>query len=397
MDEWYISSKVYFDGSHYVAIPHTINPYSYKKHRFDIVAVERNNGKYHIVDDIVEKYNLIEINSDFGDKLDNQIYFENLSQTTNDVCKSKIKISRHQLFIDLYEKYKILNENDCKSQILNEMVGLFLSEMRAKNYIERNFEKLMRREIFEKLYIEYLDFTYNQKKEELFKIMRVRFNSDKVALNYVIDNLKRKKRNLILRRMRFVRKAYNQSFNYFVTITYDDKKHNELSFRRKLTYLLNNFSSRKSWRYMGVWERGKETARLHFHGLFYIPDGMLSGKLEVIEDYNYKHHTLRTVTQNTFFLDRFGRNEFEELDNGPMFGRALSYIMKYLEKSGEKIVYSRGLYQYFKSDIQSDDVIAKMGINGRKLVLSDDFNCWNEGVNLGAVSSEAIMQLEKCV
>ena len=96
-------------------------------------------------------------------------------------------------------------------------------------------------------------------------------------------------------------------------------------------------------------------------------------------------------------LDRFGRNEFEELDNGPLFGHALAYIMKYLEKTGERIMYSRGLYQYFKSDIDGGEVVAMTGRSGQKLVLSDRFNCYSDGVCLGQVSPAVIMQLEKYV
>ena len=36
-------------------------------------------------------------------------------------------------------------------------------------------------------------------------------------------------------------------------------------------------------------------------------------------------------------------------------GNALAYLMKYIEKTGEKIVYSKGLPQYFISDIMDEE------------------------------------------
>ena len=53
------------------------------------------------------------------------------------------------------------------------------------------------------------------------------FKDLKTAETYVDENLERKKRNLICRRTRLVRKVNLQNFNFFVTFTYDGKKHTE--------------------------------------------------------------------------------------------------------------------------------------------------------------------------
>ena len=256
--------------------------------------------------------------------------------------------------------------------------------------------KVTRKQIFEELYQKYLNLKKSEKIAAICRDMRPLFKTDAGAESFVNSNYDRKCRNLIARRVRFVRKALNQEFNYFVTFTYDDKKHTEESFRGKLRGMLKNFHNRKGWKYMGVWERGKKTNRLHFHGLFYIPEGTMSGEFEEVIGYDFKRKERRITKQNTFFADRFGRNEFEELDRGPLFGHALAYIIKYMEKTNEKIVYSRGLYQYFISDIQNEDVLTRTGQEGRKLVLADDFKCWAEGVYVGRVSEETIKELEKC-
>ena len=69
--------------------------------------------------------------------------------------------------------------------------------------------------------------------------------------------------------------------------------------------------------------------------------------------------------------------------------------MKYLEKTGEKIVYSKGLPQYFISDIMDEDVVTTIGLEDRKLLLFDDFECWDEGVSVGKVNADTISQLRK--
>ena len=67
-----------------------------------------------------------------------------------------------------------------------------------------------------------------------------------------------------------------------------------------------------------------------------------------------------------------------------------------MEKSGEKIVYLRGLHAYFISDITDEDVVCNIGTDDRKLLLYDDFVCIDEGVLIGKVSKEVIRQMRKC-
>ena len=74
---------------------------------------------------------------------------------------------------------------------------------------------------------------------------------------------------------------------------------------------------------------------------------------------------------------------------------ALAYIMKYIEKSGEKIVYSRGLAQFFISDVMDEDIVCLYGMEEQKFLLYDDFGCWNEGEYIGQVSRETIAKMPK--
>ena len=225
--------------------------------------------------------------------------------------------------------------------------------------------------------------------------MRQYFDTDEKTNNFVNINLERKQRNLISRRIRMTRKANLQEFNYFVTFTYDGAKHNEDSFKKKLKKALAHLTARKGWKYMGVWERSPKKQRLHFHGIFYIPEGTIPGILCTRKDYNFNKKQMVETFSSSYFEERFGRNDFDVIDDNTVKGFALSYIMKYIEKSGEKIVYSKGLPQFFISDIMDEDIVCFFGVEDKKLLLFDDFGCWDEGCYMGQVSPAVISQLRK--
>ena len=104
---------------------------------------------------------------------------------------------------------------------------------------------------------------------------------------------------------------------------------------------------------------------------------------------------MQKSVQNTYFNDKFGRCDFEEIKSNHAIDDALRYLVKYIEKSGEKIVYSKGLPQYFISDIMDEDIICTFGVDDRKLLLFDNFRCWDEGCYMGRVSKEVIAQMRK--
>ena len=113
-----------------------------------------------------------------------------------------------------------------------------------------------------------------------------------------------------------------------------------------------------------------------------------------ISDYNFKSQRRRITHQNTYFNERFGRSDFEEIE-GRSVGGVVAYIMKYIEKSGEKLLYSRGLPQFFISDIMEEDVVCPYGEEEQKLLLYDDFSCWGEGEYIGRVCDDVIGRLPK--
>ena len=340
----YSETKVYFDGSHYIAIPHTTRPTKKRtKPIEEDIIVEENEGSPSLDEPsaLINKESNINLgNNSIEDSL---ITIEDNEKQV----KKKVKTTtKKQLFDDLYMKYIDLKKRERKQKILNEMQSYFENYDKAKEFIEINFE--------------------------------------------------RKLRNLICRRIRMTRKANLANFNYFCTFTYNDKLHDENAFKKKLQGCFKMMCHRKGWKYMGVWERAPNTNRLHFHGLFNIPPKSMPGEIIEVSDYDTRSHKMRTTYQSSYFNERFGRSDFNEIDeNENRLGNALAYLMKYMEKTGEKIVYSKNLPQYFISDIMDDDIVCTIGQEDKKLLLFDDFKCWDEGCLMGKVSPEVISQMRK--
>ncbi len=220
------------------------------------------------------------------------------------------------------------------------------------------------------------------------------FENEETASAFVAENMERKNRNLIARRTRLARKINLGEWNYFCTFTYDDEKHTEDSFKVKLRDCFKKLCYRKGWAYIGVWERSPQNNRLHFHGLFNIPENAMVGDLTERRDYSTKARKMQTTMQNTYFNERFGRSDFKPLDPTEL-DDAKAYLMKYIEKTGERIAYSKNTFTYFYSDILDDDVICTIGQEDRKLLLYDNFSCFDNGVYVGEVSRETIKQIRK--
>ena len=253
------------------------------------------------------------------------------------------------------------------------------------------------KELADKVFSENKDKRRKEKIEILKNEVNEIIKDEKATKEFVKTYMDKKIRNLIERRKRLVRKINLGQWNYFCTFTYDDKKHSEESFMKKLKNCLKKLSYRKGWVYIGVWERSPEKKRLHFHGIFYIPDNAMVGELKEVNDYSFSSHTRQVTLQNTYFNERFGRSDFKPIDRRvpQILSNATQYLMKYLEKSGERIVYSKNTPTYFISDIMDEDIVCYVGQEEQKLLLFDDFTCWDEGCYMGQVSSDIIKQMRK--
>ena len=275
----------------------------------------------------------------------------------------------------------------------NHYIGIPKTTQPWKKKKSKSNNQSKEKEIFEQAYKENNNKNKREKIENISKVLEPHFKYKKELNEFVKTNMNRKKRNLIVRRNRLSKKINLHKWHYFCTFTYDDKLHTEESFRKTLSNTLKHLASRKDWRYIGVWERSPTNNRLHFHGLFYIP--IIIGEFEEIKDYSTKKHEMQVANQNTYFLKRFGRNDFKPIVNSQHIDESKTYLMKYLEKSGERIVYSRGLYTYFVSDILEDDIVCTIGQEDRKILLFDNFNCLIDGEVIGQVSQEVIDKMPK--
>jgi hypothetical protein len=198
---------------------------------------------------------------------------------------------------------------------------------------------------------------------------------------YILEKMDKKQRNLWKRIKRFKRKANLNRWNYFVTFTYDPKKHTAESFRKKLRKCLSNLHTRRGWRYMGVFEEGWENGTLHFHALLYVPKNEMVGKIVEKSEYSTKRGNRHTRYGNTFFDESFGKSDFQELN--PVLlkrGGTLRYLVKYLVKSGEKIVYSRGIPSEICMELPDSDIVGTFLDFVTKYALFDDVIDWERDV-----------------
>ena len=234
----YPKCKVYSDGSHYIAIPYIPQKPRYKKRKKlpppqPEMEVLENEGPTPF------------------DKFEQMSLFDE-SPAGNAVCEQKEELRAPSV--------------PCEGKGVRE----------AK-------KPPSRREIFERLYSEHINEPKKRRKKLLIEGMLPYCVDYEEAKLYVEGNLRRKRNNLIARRVRMTRKANLQSiqadFNFFVTLTYSDELHTEESFKNGVKICLRNLCYRCGWKYIGVWERSPEKKRLHFHGIFYIPEGTMPGKM----------------------------------------------------------------------------------------------------------------------
>ena len=150
--------------------------------------------------------------------------------------------------------------------------------------------------------------------------------------------------NALFRRFRY--KSGFIKWTHFITVTYSDKIFSsECEFARSLLRQFNNLHDRHGWLVAGKFERGKKTGRLHFHALIYVPPGGMVGKFIQKRDYSMEDHCMKTANVNTYFLKRYGRNDFEDVsgESEQSITNRILYIMKYIQKDGGKMFYSRGM------------------------------------------------------
>ena len=206
------------------------------------------------------------------------------------------------------EKNEIISENEEGESTITMPNGVVLEEIdfeckeldKEEKIVKPRGRKTTRKAIFEEAYKESFGMSKKERKKYIMEQIKGLFKTKKEAEEFCNANLERKHKNLSTRWLRMRRKANLQEFNYFCTFTYDDKLHTEESFKKKFKNCLSHLSNRKGWKYIGVWERSPEKKRLHFHGVFYIPEGAMVGEFKEIKDFNVNKKKMQIANQNTF-------------------------------------------------------------------------------------------------
>ena len=190
-----------------------------------------------------------------------------------------------------------------------------------------------------------------------------------------MEQVKSRQRNLHKRKKRFRDKLFLVDWNYFVTFTYDDAKETEAGFDARLRKTFSNLKCRYGWLIMAVPEEGAENGRKHYHALVYVPPGAMRGELVTRRLWSKKKKRWSFFTDNTYFSERFGYSVWKPVNRSDLRGNSLSrYLTKYLEKSGNRFFYSRGIPGELDMIIDTDtDIFATFYHYGVKAMLHDSF------------------------
>ena len=178
----YEKAKVYFDGSHYIAIPHTEGKARGRPPNRRCLS-EESEDEYIYGEDEINDENRLEFD-------DYEEIEEVIEECDNNAVSPEIK--------------RKFNIKDC----------------------------------FEETYKEYIGKSKKGLRKKLWELLRPHFKDNDSCRYYIEENIRRKQNNLIRRRVRMSRKANLADFNYFVTFTYDGSIHTEESFKKKLRKFL---------------------------------------------------------------------------------------------------------------------------------------------------------------
>lgn len=184
----YGETKVYFDGSHYIAIPHT-----------ERKLKRRPKPPEEVI-------------------------------TVKDIPKETVTENAEENVVANAENAAVSTVESTVKQVVEQTAT---SPQKAVQSLKTE-RKMTKKELFDELYKANVGVSKAKRRKNIVAAMRQYFDSVEDAELFVDRNLERKQRNLICRRIRMMRKANLADFNYFVTFTYSDALHTEESFRKKL-------------------------------------------------------------------------------------------------------------------------------------------------------------------
>lgn len=284
------------------------------------------------------------------------------------------------------QKEKLFERIMCEKREKCVPVPLLLKQTKTRSEMEEFYDSVWQQAVKSGIRLKrrYKDKFFNFIKP----LVQAEYPKYKDLDNWVTEMIESSLHNYYAREKRCKRKAYLNKWSYFVTFTYDENKTvrggGKLTpelFRKKLRMCLSHLHCRRGWNYIGVFEHAPETGRLHFHAIIYVPRDEMVGKIEEKTEYSTAKHEMSTRHENTFFAKRFGVNDFDELsDLSVSRGRAVDYILKYMGKDNERIVYSRGVPSEVYMKLDKHDIATSYQDFVTKYVLFDDVVNWKMDV-----------------
>lgn len=284
----------------------------------------------------------------------------------------------NDLFFNRREIYWKVKKYDLQAIIRRERRKLAKRKKKDTDEAEQNEAKKDLSAIIEEHYLSYMSLK-DKSDTSAFGYIKARMKDElkdytaDEANTLLEEQIKRVDCNYYARRRRFIRKFYMLRPNYFITFTYDSEKMDEQTFVRKLRRCLVNLAERRDWLCIIVPEKGGEGGRKHFHVVARIPKGQMIGELYERNDWSTKHKRRVRTVSNTFFERTFGRCDFKEIKHFEVHcGQVVSYLLKYLSKDNERVMYSRGIPTDIILDLSEDDVAVQFIDGSNRIVFWDD-------------------------
>ena len=200
---FYKDAKVYSDGSHYIAIPHTSNPCKRKRVVETPVEVPEETQTISVSSDEPEMQEIM--SQEIKDEWD----FTDMTPVEVPEEAQTISVSS-----DEPEMQEIMSQEIKDEWDFTDMTPVESDELPFETEPPKPKKKYVKRsEVFEKLYAESDGMSKKARRNFLCKGMRPFFTKEQDADAYVDSKLDAKLRNLIARKTRFIRKAYLNEFN----------------------------------------------------------------------------------------------------------------------------------------------------------------------------------------
>ena len=136
-----------------------------------------------------------------------------------------------------YHNAKVYSDGSHHIAILPQPNTQRKSEKKSK---VSTVEEIELKEKFEQAYAETKSKGYKQKSKEILDIVASNFADKEQAEAFVEKHMERKERNVKEKRKRLSRKVNTNDWNYFVTLTYDDKLHTEETFEKGVRNFLKH-------------------------------------------------------------------------------------------------------------------------------------------------------------